>query len=122
MHNEEQNKLTDTMMRMKLRNKSLAVISKKGNFEKLENLIQKTNERFAELSFQWNQIKSPLQEEYEMLQSKITVEDARLQEEQNKLFALQETSNRLSKDLKEKNVLGEALVEKCQQVPKSDKR
>lgn len=92
------------------------------NVEKLKNLVKSANDRFADLTLQWKHVKDPLMEEYESLKNTLSIKESKYQEEQNKLVKLREAHSKINKDLKEKNVLETALIQKCQQVPKAEKR
>lgn len=97
-------------------------MSSEENIGKLKALIKRANERFAELTLQWNELKNPLIQEYEFLQSTLSIKESEHREESNKLTKLRETYSKMNKDLKEKKVLEEVLIHKCQQAPKTDKR
>lgn len=122
MQTEEELLLNDTLSKVKLKTKTLAVMSKEDNIVKLQNLIQNANDRFVELTLQWEQIKTPLLEEYKSLQNTMSIEETQYQKQQNKLVKLEETYSKLCKDLNEKNILEDALTHKCQQLSKTDKR
>lgn len=97
-------------------------MSKAENIEKLKNLIQNANDRFAELSHQWEQVKTPLLEEIKLLQDSHSIKETKYQEDQNRFGDLRDTYNKLSKDLKDKTALEETLTKKCQTIPSADKR
>lgn len=122
INNKEQLTLKENLDKVKLKSKTVAVMRNPENVEKLKNLVKSANERFASLSLQWKQVKDPLLEEYETLKNTLSIKESEYQEEQNKLLKLRETYSKLNKDMKEKNVLETALIQKCQQVPNADKR
>lgn len=119
---EEQFKLNEAIAKIKLKTKAFAVMSNEENVFKLKALIKRANERFAELSLQWRELKNPLLQEYEVLQSSLSIKESEYREESYKLNKLRENYSKMNKDLKEKKVLEELLIRKCQEVPKTDKR
>lgn len=120
--NNEQIMLKDTLANLKLRNKTLGVLSKDENIEKLQSLIRNANQRLNELTIQYKRMKHPLLEEYKKLQDTLSVIQNAHQEEINKLVKLREIYNNLTNYLKGKTMLESVLIQKCQQMPKGDKR
>lgn len=65
-----ENALKDTQAKVKTRSKTLAVLSKEENLQKLRNLVENANGRMTELTNQWKQVQTPLLEEYQSLHAK----------------------------------------------------
>lgn len=105
-----------------MKNKTLTVISKEENFDKLKNLIENGKEKLIALTEQWHQIQSPLLEEYKSIQNTLNSEDMKLQKHQSKLRKLKETENILTNDLKDKLSLEEQLRTKLEQINKAYNR
>lgn len=120
--NEEQKILEDAVSLVKLKKKTLAVADNEEKMEKLKNLVQNAKDRMVELTNRWNEVQTPLLEEYKALQTTLTSEEAKLQQEQSKLIHLKETHTKLVDDLKEKGILEQALIHKCQQLQKTNDR
>ncbi|KAJ8966465.1 hypothetical protein NQ317_011452 [Molorchus minor] len=89
---------------------------------KLRNIIQNATDRLVELTNQWNEVQTPLLNEYRSLQNTLTAEEAKIQEEQIKFNNIKETQRKLVEDLKEKTHLETTLMQKCQQVTRSNNR
>lgn len=122
MKSEEQEVLKDTLSKIKLKTKTLAVINKEENMAKLKNIVQNASDRLVELANQWNEVQTPLLDEYRSLQNTLTTEEIKFQEEQQKLNNAKETRQKLIEDLKEKSILEQNLVQKCQQMNRSNNR
>ncbi|XP_018580090.1 coiled-coil domain-containing protein 22 homolog [Anoplophora glabripennis] len=122
MKSEEQEVLKDTLSKIKLKTKTLAVINKEENMAKLKNIVQNASDRLVELANQWNEVQTPLLDEYRSLQNTLTTEEIKLQEEQLKLNNAKETHQKLIEDLKEKSILEQSLMEKCQQMNRNNNR
>lgn len=120
--NGEEEKLKETLAQVKLKTKTLAVMSKEENIEKLQTLIKNSNDRFVELTRQWENVKNPLIEEIKLLQDNVSNKETKYQEEQNRLIILKDTYNKLCKDLKDKTGLEQALSERCKDIPRGDNR
>lgn len=114
--------MEDTLAQIQLKKKTLAVISSEENMEKLQALIQNSKARFVELTLQWEKVKRELTDEYELLEKSRSTKGIQYQKEQNKLMKLKESYSKLSSNLKEKCNLEDALLQKCQQMPKGEKR
>lgn len=65
-----ENALKETQAKVKTRSKTLAVLSKEENLQKLRNLVENANGRMTELTNQWKQVQTPLLEEYQSLHAK----------------------------------------------------
>lgn len=98
------------------------MVSKEQNVERLQSLIKNANQRLNELTIQYKRVKHPLLQEYEALQNTLSVIQTEHQEEFNKLVKLREVHTNLTNYLKAKTMLESALTQKCQQIPKGDKR
>ncbi|KAJ8946713.1 hypothetical protein NQ318_006971 [Aromia moschata] len=122
MKNEEQEVLKNTLSKVKLKTKTLAVINKEENMAKLKNIIQNASDRLVELANQWNEVQTPLLDEYRSLQNTLTTEEAKMQEEQQKLNNMKETYQKLVEDLREKSLLEKNLIQKCQQLNRNNNR
>lgn len=55
------------MAKVKVKNKTLAVLNNEENKVKLRNLIQKAENRLVELANQWNEVQIPLLQEHKSL-------------------------------------------------------
>jgi hypothetical protein len=119
---EEEETLQNMLAEVNLKTKTLTVISKEENLQKLKNLIEANKNKLLSLTEQWNKIQTPLLEEYKTLQSAISNEDLKQQQEQSKLRKLEETQRALTLDLKEKTQLEEQLRQKLEQINKSHNR
>jgi hypothetical protein len=119
---EEEEALQNMLAEVNLKTKTLTVISKEENLQKLKNLIEANKNKLLSLTEQWNKIQTPLLEEYKTLQSAISNEDLKQQQEQSKLRKLEETQRALTLDLKEKTQLEEQLRQKLEQINKSHNR
>ncbi|KAJ8919437.1 hypothetical protein NQ315_016535 [Exocentrus adspersus] len=122
MKNEEQEVLKDTLSKIKLKTKTLAVINKEENMAKLKNIVQNASDRLVELANQWNQVQTPLLDEYRSLQNTLTSDEIKLQEEQSKLEDVKDTHQKLIEDLKEKSILEQTLMQKYQQMNRNNNR
>ncbi|XP_023016025.1 coiled-coil domain-containing protein 22 homolog [Leptinotarsa decemlineata] len=120
--NDKQNKLKESLAKLKLKTKTLAIINKEENMVKLKSLVQNAHDRLEELAKQWNEIQTPLLEEYNSLKNSLTSEEAKFQEDQQKLTSTRETYKKLVEDLNEKTVLEQSLSEKCKQLNRTNNR
>ncbi|KAJ8949666.1 hypothetical protein NQ314_008127 [Rhamnusium bicolor] len=111
MKHEEQEVLKDTLSKVKLKTKTLAVINKEENMAKLKNIVEIASDRLVELANQWNEVQTPLLDEYRSLQNTLTTEETKLQEEQLKLSNIKETHKKLIEDLREKSILEQSLTQ-----------
>lgn len=118
----EQINLKNALENLKLKDKTLAVLSKDENIERLQAFIKNANQRLNELTTQYKRVKHPLLEEYEVLQNTLYSIQTEHQEELNKLVQLRELHKNLTNSLKEKAMLESALTQKFQQICNGDKR
>lgn len=95
-------------------------MNKEENVIKLQALIQHAKDQYSELTLQWNQVRTPLLEEYESLKNISSLKEKQYMAEHNKLVTLRETCRKLNKDLKEKKLLEDALTQKP--IPRANKR
>lgn len=114
--------MSQTLAQVSLKNKTLTVISKEENFDKLKNLIENGKDKLIDLTEQWHKIQSPLLEEYKSIQNTLNSEDLKLQKHQSKLRKLKETQKLLTSDLKDKVQLEEQLRTKLEQINKTHNR
>lgn len=70
--------IKDMENKIQIKNKTLTVLSKDENMEKLKNLVEKGNERLIQLAEQWNQVQAPLLEEYRTKQNALHAQDVRI--------------------------------------------
>lgn len=59
--------MEESLVKAQVKKKTLAVLSNEENKVKLKNLISKAENRLTELAEQWNEVQSPLLEEYQTL-------------------------------------------------------
>lgn len=118
----EEEMLKNTLSTIKLKYKTLTVISKQENLQKLKNLIENGNNKLINLADQWNEIQTPLLEEYKTLQNSLSNEDLQFQEKQSKLKKLQDVYDTLNTNLKEKIQLEADLKQKLGQMNKNHNR
>lgn len=71
----EEKLLTESMSKIKIKSKAINVLSKKENLEKLRNLVESGNERLIDLANQWNDVQSPLLEQYRTLQTSLSSQE-----------------------------------------------
>ncbi|EFA01483.2 Coiled-coil domain-containing protein 22 homolog-like Protein [Tribolium castaneum] len=119
---EDEEILQNTLAQVSLKSKTLTVISKEENLQKLKHMIEASKNKLLNLTEQWNQIQTPLLEEYKSLQNAISHKDLKRQQEQEKLRKLEETQKTLKIDLNEKTQLEEELRKKLQQINKTHNR
>lgn len=119
---EDEETLQTTLAQVNLKSKTLTVISKEENLQKLKNMIEASKNKLLSLTEQWNKIQTPLLEEYKSLQNAISDKDLKRQQEQEKLRKLQETQKSLRIDQNEKAQLEEELRKKLQQINKTHNR
>lgn len=67
--------MKETVTQIKTRTKTLTVLSNEENMTKLKNLIDKGSKRLIELANQWNQIQTPLLEQYRNLKQNLMAEE-----------------------------------------------
>ncbi|CAH1159319.1 unnamed protein product [Phaedon cochleariae] len=120
--NEVQTMLNNILAKVKLKRKTQAIINKKENKVKLQNMIQTAKDRLVELANQWNNVQTPLLEEYDMLQSTLSIVETKIQDEKRKLDTVKDMHAKLHEDLKQKTVLEQTLLEKCQKMNKTNNR
>ncbi|CAH0560840.1 unnamed protein product [Brassicogethes aeneus] len=122
MKNQEQDLLKDSANKVKLKTKTIAIISKEENLQKLRYLVENGTDRLVDLANQWNEVRTPLLEEFKSLQNTLTSEEIKQQEDTSKLNYLKESYKNLAKDFKEKEELEQNLIEKIKQVSKNNNR
>ncbi|CAH1106385.1 unnamed protein product [Psylliodes chrysocephalus] len=120
--NEEQNYLIETLAKVKLKTKTQTVLSKEENLAKLNNMIEKANDRLAELAKQWHEIQTPLLEEYKCLKDSLTSEESKYQEQKEKLENFKETEIKLNENIKEKKDLSQNLTQQYKQINRKNNR
>ncbi|KAG5882538.1 hypothetical protein JTB14_038149 [Gonioctena quinquepunctata] len=120
--NTEQDALRNSVAKLKVRRKTMAIASKKENLAKLKNLIKISNDRLVELANQWTEIQTPLLEEYKLLQCTITTKEKKIQEDQSKLISTSDTCAKLLQVLKDKTILEQNLAEKCRLLNRTNNR
>lgn len=114
--------LKNTKNTIKLKKQTIAVISKEDNLIKLRKKVEEANENLIELANKWNEIQAPLLEEYWSLQNTLSKEQLSIQKEEQKLENMKAMHKSLEGDLKEKEILEENLIKKCQQMNNSNNR
>lgn len=67
--------LKDILAKVKVKSKTLAVVSKEENVAKLKSLVANGNERLAQLAKQWNEVQTPLLEEYKTLKESLSAQE-----------------------------------------------
>ncbi|KAJ3657680.1 hypothetical protein Zmor_009467 [Zophobas morio] len=119
---EEEETLQTLLSQVNLKSKTLTVISKEENLQKLKNMIEASRNKLVNLTEQWKSIQTPLLEEYKSLQNAISSKDLKQQQEQDKFKKLEETHKTLNTDLHEKTQLEDQLRKKLEQVNKTNTR
>lgn len=64
--------MKELLTKCKIKSRTLTVLSKEDNLEKLKNLIQNGSDRLVELETQWRKIEAPLLAEYNTLTTEVT--------------------------------------------------
>lgn len=57
---------------LKIKSKTLTVLTEEENITKLKSLVENGNERLIELANQWNDVQLPLLEQYKSLKSSLS--------------------------------------------------
>lgn len=122
MKTKEQEILKDTISKVKLKTKTMAIISKEENLTKLRSLVESGSDRLVDLANQWNEVRSPLLDEYKSLQSTLTSEETKLQADEIKLYNLKETHKNILSDIKEKEELEKKFIEKLKHINRNSNR
>lgn len=119
---DEENALKNIMNKIKLKKQTIAVISNENNLVKLKKKVDEANEHLIDLANKWNEIQTPLLEEYWSLQNTLSKEQLSIQKEEEKFQNVKSLHKNLENDLKEKELLEESLIKKCQQTNNSNNR
>ncbi|KAK9876652.1 hypothetical protein WA026_014028 [Henosepilachna vigintioctopunctata] len=119
---EEEEILQDKTNCLKIKMKTMAILSQEENLHKLKQLVEKANSRLLDLAKQWNEVKGPLLEEYNSLKASLLEEDSVLQEKQHKFKSILAAYDEMLNDLKHKVELEQKLIEKHQQQSKNTNR
>lgn len=72
---EEKIGLTNITDKIKVKSKALNVMSKEEHMLKLRNLVETGNERLVDLANQWNEVQSPLLDQYRSLQNSLSSQE-----------------------------------------------
>ncbi|KAL1505476.1 hypothetical protein ABEB36_005040 [Hypothenemus hampei] len=112
----------DLEEKVKVKKKTLMVLNSEENKVKLNNLIQKAQNKFKELETQWNEIHTPLLEEHKALKISISSENLKNQNGKYKLTHLKGTYKELVNDFKQKNVIEQNLMLKCKEISNKNNR
>lgn len=129
--------------KIQIQNKTLTVLSKEENMSKLRNLVEKGNERLIDLAEQWNQVQTPLLEEYQALQHSLSTQEVmalsslicrltnliyllilqmKTLQDSEKLKNAHETYHQLLADIKERELVEQELIQKCEKLNKTTNR
>lgn len=73
--NNEEKTLSEVVTTIKVKSKALNVLAKDENMEKLRNLVESGNDRLIDLANQWNDVQSPLLEQYRSLQRSLSSQE-----------------------------------------------
>ncbi|XP_060530609.1 coiled-coil domain-containing protein 22 homolog isoform X2 [Cylas formicarius] len=119
---EEENSFKNSTNKMKLKRKTNAVLSNNDSISKLEKLIENSQEHFAKLSNQWEQIKLPLIEEHRALTDSVGSKTLRSQNDQIKLQNCRKKYSEIMMEFKEKAILEKSLVEKYKSLDTKNNR
>ncbi|CAG9762881.1 unnamed protein product [Ceutorhynchus assimilis] len=119
---EEQQVLETKTNTLKIKHKTLAVLSSEDNKLKLRNLVQKAENRLVELANQWSQVQTPLLQELETLKNSASLEHIETQKDQDRLQRLKQTHKELVADYKDKCLLEQGLIEKCKDLNSKNSR
>uniref|UniRef100_A0AAR5Q7B7 Coiled-coil domain-containing protein 22 homolog n=2 Tax=Dendroctonus ponderosae TaxID=77166 RepID=A0AAR5Q7B7_DENPD len=111
---QEQTILKELVAKVKVKNKTMAVLSNEENIVKLENLIKKGENRLVELANQWDEVQAPLLEEQKALKSSET--------RYTELQTLKKAYKEVMTDLKEKTALEQKLILKCKDLNNKNNR
>lgn len=119
---EVEDNLKKSMDKYNIKSKTLTILSKEENLEKLKTLIETGNERLMNLAQQWQEVQSPLLEEYTTLQNSLSDHELRLKTEQEKIRCIITKRQELENSLIEKERLESALITECQNLNKNTNR
>lgn len=119
---EAENNLQESIDKYNIKSKTLTILSKEENLEKLKSLIETGNERLITLAQQWQDVQSPLLEEYTTLQNSLSDHELRLKDEQQKVQSIISKREELESSLIEKEYLESALITECQNLNKNTNR
>lgn len=72
---ENESVLSNTLNDVKVKSKALNVLAKDENLVKLKNLVEASNDRLVDLANQWNDIQSPLLEQYQTLRNSLSSQE-----------------------------------------------
>lgn len=72
---EEENQLKVLLSNLKIKSKTLTVLTEEENIMKLKGLVENGNERLIELANQWNEVQTPLLEQYKSLKSSLSSQE-----------------------------------------------
>lgn len=114
--------LKDILTKVKVKQKTLTVLSKEENMAKLKALVENGSERLVQLANQWNDVQSPLLEQYNTLKQSLSSQELRMQQEQEKIKTIKEKNSALARELKEKETLEVQLTQEVAKLPKNTNR
>ncbi|KAK4886403.1 hypothetical protein RN001_002674 [Aquatica leii] len=114
--------LKESLTKIKTRSKTLAVLQNKENLIKLKNLVDNGNKRLVELANHWNDIQSPLLQEYQELQEQLKTRKSKIRDEEQKLQNLKDKKISLKKELSEKEKLEQQLATEYEKLNKNTNR
>ncbi|KAF5285613.1 hypothetical protein FQR65_LT13094 [Abscondita terminalis] len=114
--------LKESLAKIKTRSKTLAVLQNKENLLKLKNLVDNGNKRLVELANHWNDIQTPLLQEYEDVQQRVNNEKTKLFDEEQKLQSAKDKKMSLTKELSEKESLEQQLAAEYEKLNKNTNR
>ncbi|KAI4464089.1 jm1 protein [Holotrichia oblita] len=119
---KEEEHLKELLTKCKIKSRTLTVLSKEDNLEKLKNLIQSGNERLTELETQWRKVEAPLLAEYNTLNTEVTAAEVKLQEEKERIRNIKDKKLQLQEEVKNKDKLEKLLKEERERLSKNTRR
>ncbi|XP_065158539.1 coiled-coil domain-containing protein 22 homolog [Atheta coriaria] len=122
LKDQEDAVLKENLNTLKIKSRTLTVLSKEENMTKLKTLVENGNERLLDLANQWNEVQTPLIEQYRSLKTSVSQQELKQQEEQEKLKLLNEKVKQLDDELVSKEGLESVLLEEVAKINKTNSR
>ncbi|KRT86596.1 hypothetical protein AMK59_310 [Oryctes borbonicus] len=118
----EDNTLKDLLLNYKIKSRTLTVLLKEENLEKLKNLVHSGSERLIELEKQWKEVEAPLLAEYNALSSEVNATKLKQQEEIERIKNTKEKRQQLLEEVKNKDKLEKLLKEERERLSQNTRR
>ncbi|XP_017774067.1 PREDICTED: coiled-coil domain-containing protein 22 [Nicrophorus vespilloides] len=112
----EEDNLKEITAKINIKTKTMTVLSKEENMLKLKNLVANGNDRLLELANQWNDVQSPLIEQYRSMKSSLSEHEIKAKEEKTKLETLREKTRCMQQELIEKSNLEFSLKHEVEKL------